>query len=267
MIVKPPDPRDPHALLAGATVVVTRPVGATAALANRVRRLGGRAVVLPGLALRAPPDVDAVRRTLQSISADTDWIFSSPAAVRFAFRILPTLQLAATARVFSVGAGTSRALLRRGFSAQYPSQRQDSEGLLALDALSAPRDRRIVLIGAPGGRDVIAPALRERGALVETVSVYERSAPRLTRRHFEALARASSPLITLVSSGDALTHLVALLPSDLLERLRRETLVVSSARLVEMARARGFAAVGCARSALADDLLEAAQHALARHRL
>jgi uroporphyrinogen-III synthase len=43
--------------LAGASVVITRPVGNGAALGRRVSALGGRPLLLPGLALRAVDDV------------------------------------------------------------------------------------------------------------------------------------------------------------------------------------------------------------------
>ena len=129
------------------------------------------------------------------------------------------------------------------------------------------RGRRIALVGAPGGRDLIGPTLRRRGAKVEAIHVYRREPPRLTRRHFDALAAADDPLITLLSSGEALANLVAALPPPLLARLRAQTIVVSSARLAAAARAAGFGAIVPAASAAPRDLLAGAAHALARHRL
>jgi uroporphyrinogen-III synthase len=110
------------------------------------------------------------------------------------------------------------------------------------------RARRIALVGAPGGRDLIAPTLRRRGANVETIHVYRRVPPRLTRRHFDALAAARDPLITLVSSGEALTHLVTLLPPPALARLRTQILVVSSARLAASAANPTWRKRSCVRS-------------------
>jgi uroporphyrinogen-III synthase len=169
--------------------------------------------------------------------------------------------------VFGVGAGTARALARHGIAARVPRERCDSEGLLALADLAEVRGRRIALIGAPGGRNLLATTLRGRGADVHAIHVYERAPPRLDRRHFDALARASDPLVLLVSSGEALANLVALLPAPLLARLRHQPLVVSSARLAGLAQTQGFEDIREAASALPDDLLDAAARALARHRL
>ena len=253
--------------LANAGIVITRPAGTGGALAARVRSLGGRAVLLPGLSLRIAEDNTAATKALREARDAEIWIFSSPATVRFAFRLLPSLRIPRKAHVFGVGAGTALALARRGITAIVPEDRSDSEGLIALPELASIRGQRVVVVGAPGGRDLIAPALRRRGARVERVHVYRRERPRLTQRHFDAFASARNPLITLLSSAEALTNLVALVPRALLARLRGQIVVVSSARLALAARSQGFTEIVQAKSALARDLLAAAQTAIARHRL
>ena len=253
--------------LAGCTVVVTRPVGDTQAFMRRVRALGGAAVALPGLALHGSRDAAAARRALLGAQRADAWIFTSPAAVRFAFRLAPALALRREQAAFGVGAGTQRALARHGVAASAPSTRSDSEGLLALPALAAVRGQRVALIGAPGGRGLIAATLRERGATVDAIDVYGRSPPRLDRRHFDALAGAADPLIMPLSSAEALANLVALLPPPLLARLRRQPVVASSARLAALASGHGFVDVSAAASAMPDDLLAGIGRVLARHRL
>jgi uroporphyrinogen-III synthase len=252
---------DRHAPLAGATVIVTRPAGTGASLARLVRKLGGHPVLLPGLSLRAMSERKPPAGARDRFD---DWIFTSPAAVRFGATVLPRVRK--RDRVFALGAGTARALARHGLRATMPRDRMDSEGLLALAELAQVRGRRIALVGAPGGRDLIAPTLRRRGAMVEAVHVYRRVPPRLARRHFDALSVARDPLVMLVSSGEALTYLVTLLPAVELARLRGQIVVVSSARLVGAARENGFSEIVQARSAAPRDLLAAAASALARHR-
>lgn len=254
-----------HGRFAGAGIVITRPVGSGASLARSVRAGGGWPVLLPGLALRGPA-TDAARSALAALGRRQLAIFTSPAAVRFAFVLYPSLRIG-PGGVFAIGVGTARALARHGIDAVIPDGRSDSEGLLTLPDLARVRNRDVALIGAPGGRDLIAPALRRRGARVEPVHVYRRVPARLTRRHFEALTAAPDPLITLVSSGEALANIVARLPPHLLDRLQARTLVVSSARLAGAARDAGFTEIAQARSALPRDLLAAAEATLARHRL
>lgn len=253
--------------LAGATLVITRPVGMSAAFAARARALGSATVIVPGLSLRAAPDAAGARAALIAARDAHTWIFTSPAAVRFAFRLAPDLTIAPPAHAVCVGPGTARALGRYGVHALVPHSSSDSEGLLALPELAAVHGQRIALVCAPNGRDLLALQLRQRGARVDAIHVYQRAAPHLTRRHFDALANASAPLITLLSSGAALAHLAELLPAPLWQRLRQQTLVASSGRLAALARERGFEDVAEAASAMPNDLLEAAARVLSRHRL
>lgn len=253
--------------LAGVTVVVTRPSGTAASLLTRARAMGASAIALPGLSLRETGDAVGAQVLLRAARDAHAWIFTSPSAVRYAFRLSPGLVIRRDACAFGVGAGTQRALAGHGIHAQVPTERSDSEALLAMPELASLSGQHIALVGAPGGRQLIADALRHRGARVDVIHVYERRPPRLTRRHFDALARASGPLIMLVSSAEALNNIVALLPAQLLTRLRHQILVVSSVRLAMIADEHGFEDVHMAASASPDDLLNATGKALVRHRL
>jgi uroporphyrinogen-III synthase len=254
--------------LAGANVIVTRPSATSGALRQRIRALDGNALGLPGTVLRASADTTAAKAALAAARAADIVIFVSPAAVKFAFALRPTLHFIRTTRVCAIGAATARALARRGLrNAVFPRERQDSEGLLALPELARLRGKRVALIGAPGGRDLLVRTLRVRRARVMHVHVYRRTAPRYTARQIAALEQAPAPLLTLLSSAEALANLRAQLPLRLFARLADGELIVSSERLAELARRSLFANVRVAASAAPRDMLDAARKALARHRL
>lgn len=253
--------------LAGASVIITRPVATAEALVRALRRHGAAVVRLPGSRLCAAADPDAVRANLHDAQSADAWIFTSPAAVDFCVKLAGPHVCAPCTRVFAVGAATARALARVGIASIVPRGAQNSEGLLEEPALSTPNGWTIAIIDAPGGRDLLAPGLRERGAHVVRIGVYQRLPPQLTRRHFDALDRAARPWLTLMSSAAALDHLLAELPAGLISRWRHEALIVSSARLFDLAIKREFTDVHEARSALAGDLVEAACRVLSRHRL
>ena len=254
--------------LAGAGVIVTRPAGSAAAVRRRVRALGGECVVLPGSGLRAPDDPGRARALLTALRAADIVIFTSPAAVRFAWKLQPQLRFARTTSVFAPGGGSARALQRRGVAqAAFPSHRQDSEGLLDLPPLQHVRRRRIALIGAAGGRELLAPLLAARGARVQRIDVYRRTPPRLTRRHLDALRNAVAPRISLFSSAAALGHLRDALPRELFVRLAGDDCVASSARIAAAARGFGFERVHVAAGPAPAQLLAVACAVLSRHRL
>jgi uroporphyrinogen-III synthase len=243
-----------HESLHGRTVIITRPAGTAAALAQQVRKLGGMPLLLPGLALRKSDDEVAACTGLRAALADDLLIFTSPAAVRFAAVLVP---LQTSAIVLAVGAGTARALQRHGIEALTPA-RQDSEGVLAHPALQDLRGRRVALIGAPGGRGVLREQLVAGHAQLREVHVYRRVAARLDRCHHDAVMRLPPSALLLLSSAESLHNLLQQLPSPALQRLRETTAVVSSERLAAAARTGGFARIVLATSALGASLLSAA---------
>ncbi|HUH54142.1 MAG TPA: uroporphyrinogen-III synthase [Rhodanobacter sp.] len=245
----------PAGSLRGRTVVITRPVGGGAALARKVRAMGGLPLLLPGLALREVADEAAARREWQAACAGEVLIFTSPAAVRYAVALAPPRT---AALVLAVGQGTARALRRHGFSDVRTPQRQDSEGLLALAELRELNDRAVALISAPGGRGMLRTTLAERGAALREVHVYRRVPARLDRRHVDAVRRLPASALLLLSSAESWQNLAAALPADALSRLCATTAVVSSERLAGIAAVAGFARIRQAASAMADDLLAAA---------
>ncbi|TAL75359.1 MAG: uroporphyrinogen-III synthase [Rhodanobacter sp.] len=238
------------AALAGRTIVITRPAGTAGGLVRRVRAAGGIPVLLPGLSLRGLGDAAALRAAL----ADEVLVFTSPAAVRFAARLAP---LRTRALVLAVGHGTARALARLGVAALVPA-RQDSEGVLGLEATQHLAGRRVALIGAPGGRGVLREQLVSRGAQLRELHVYCRVPPRLDRRHAAAIDRLPRSARVLLSSAEALGHLMHLLPPVARAHLCAAVAVVSSERLAQAAQEAGFRRSVLAASANAADLLAAA---------
>ncbi|MEO6799996.1 MAG: uroporphyrinogen-III synthase [Rhodanobacter sp.] len=241
--------------LRGRVLVITRPAGSAGALARRVRALSGTPVLLPGLALRGPEDIAATRAALREGFAGELVIFTSPAAVRHAARLMP---LHTAAVVLAVGQGTARTLRRHGVREPLIPRQQDSDGLLEHPMLQDLRHRHVTLVGAPGGRGILRSRLVARGARLQEVHVYRRVPPRLDRRHVEAALGLPGSARVLLSSEEALQNLCRLLPSRALAHLRTTIAVVSSERLAVAAREAGFMHVELASSALAEDLLAAA---------
>lgn len=243
--------------LRGRPVVITRPAGTAAAFARQVRARGGVPLLLPGLALRPCEDADAAGAQLrEALRTDRLLLFTSPAAVRFAAALAP---LRTRATVLAVGQGTAAALRRHGLAALAPVRHQDSEGLLDLPALRDVRGLGVALIGAPGGRGLLQQRLAASGAHLREVWVYRRAAPRLDRRHVEAVRQLPRGARVLLSSAQALANLQGGLPADAWKRLCGAVAVASSERLAGAARAAGFRHVRRAASAMPADLLAAAR--------
>lgn len=240
--------------LKGTRVAITRPVGAGTALGARVRALGGTAWSLPGSSLRAPDDLRAARASLRTALASDVLIFTSPAAVRFAARLL---KLRSSAAIVVPGGGTAASLRRTaGLVGAIPA-RADSEGMLALRELRQVRGQSVAIIGAHGGRGLLESTLRKRGAHISHAHVYQRVPARLDRRHWHRLLQGRGQLYVPLSSSEALRNLAAGLPPDALRALLAGTAVASSERLRVAAREAGFMHALRANSASDADLIAA----------
>jgi uroporphyrinogen-III synthase len=242
------------------TVIVLRNAAHGANLRSAIAARGAVPVLLPALRLAAMPDPDAARHALRGALLATQLIFTSPAAVRYAAALSP-LRADPAQRVYALGRGTARALQRHGLSAIYPGAgAMHSEGLLALPDFAASRYTQggdVGLVTAPGGRGLIAHALRARGAQLRVAEVYRRLPPRFDRRHFAALQASPAPRALLVTSGEALQYALAALPAELGVLLREARTIASSARLARLAQEHGFAQVDLAAEPGADALLDA----------
>ena len=202
-------------------------------------------------------DGDAARAALRkALDADVV-IFTSPPAVAAA-RVLQPFAARIDQAWLAVGAGTARALAHAGVADVQSPARMDSEGLLALPAMRNPEGRSVGLVTAPGGRGVIADAMRAAGAELRRADVYARvPTPPSPARVAQLMALPGQWLLPL-SSGEALQRTLDALPAEAVTRLRKARVLAASERLVDLAREAGFSDVVRAADARPVSLLAAA---------
>lgn len=239
-----------------ATVVTTRPAGQGVNLCRALRRRGITAWNLPAVRLAPASNPDTVRTALAKAVTGAALIFTSPAAVRHALALRPA-DAPCPGEILAVGASTARALRRAGLGPVTVPQQASSEGLLALEALSGIKGKRIAIVGAAGGRELLGDSLAERGARVQRVNVYRRLPARLDARHWQAIGESKPPLLVTLTSAQAIGMLAERLPADAWQRLCSGTALASSPRLARLASQLGFAQVRQARSATDAELLAA----------
>ena len=181
--------------LAGITVAVTRARAQASGLAARLRELGATTVEAPAIRIVPVdgPAPDLGRYDLVCIT--------SPNGVRLLFERLAAAGLDARAlagaRVAAIGPGTARALREQGVTADIVPERFVAEGLV--EALAGVPVKRALIARAAEARDVLPDALRERGAEVDVVKLYETVAEPLSEAELAA-ARAAD-YVTFTSSS------------------------------------------------------------------
>ncbi|HEY0333606.1 MAG TPA: uroporphyrinogen-III synthase [Stenotrophomonas sp.] len=236
------------------TLISMRPVDGHAALRRAAARHGLRLLAVSPWRLQ-PNDDEASGQALARALAAPVVVFTSPAAARAAASLMP-LRPPAQGRWLAVGEGTARALRAAGVPGVAWPPRMDSEGLLAMPALSG--DGPIGLVTAPGGRGLLAAELERGGRQVIRANVYSRVPITLAQALLQRLQALASPTVLLLSSAEALQRVMPQLPPGVAARWRAQPVVAASQRLAELAREAGFAQVRCAQGPLPAQLVAAA---------
>jgi uroporphyrinogen III methyltransferase / synthase len=181
--------------LHGEVVAVTRARAQASGLAARLAALGAEVVEAP--AIRIEPR----RAELGDLSRYDLVCLTSPNGARLLFEALTArgedARALARATVAAIGPGTARELERRGIRADVVPERSVAEALV--EALGELNVTRALVARAAEARDVLPDALRERGAEVDVVALYETVAETLNGDAREALKRAT--YVTFTSSS------------------------------------------------------------------
>ncbi len=180
--------------LHGKVVAVTRARAQASELAGRLRALGADVVETPAIRIEA-------RAVELPSPANFDLIcFTSPNGVRLFFHALDAdARALATVTVAAIGPGTAAELERHGVRPDVVPERFVAEGLLDALADMELAGRRALVARAAEARDVLPDGLRDRGAEVEVVALYETVPEPLSADQLDALARASH--VTFTSSS------------------------------------------------------------------
>jgi len=181
--------------LAGVSVAVTRARAQASGLAGRLRELGAIVVEAPAIRI-VPLDGPAPELSRYDLVCLT-----SPNGVRLLFDRLAAAGLDARAlagaRVAAIGPGTARALREHGVIADVVPETFVAEGLV--EALADFPVQRALIARAAEARDVLPDALRERGAEVEVMTLYETVAEPLSEA--EMAAARGADYVTFTSSS------------------------------------------------------------------
>ncbi|QBJ61620.1 MULTISPECIES: uroporphyrinogen-III C-methyltransferase [unclassified Pseudoalteromonas] len=150
-------------------ILITRPEGKGAALAQQLEQAGYQASLYPVLKITylTPTSVE-----LSPLVNADKIIFVSQDAVHALNALKPAINT--KAQFYGVGQQTADTIYEVfGVRAALPKQ-HDSEGLLALKSLADVDGSNIVLVKGIGGRPEIAKTLKQRGAYLNNCVVYQR---------------------------------------------------------------------------------------------
>jgi uroporphyrinogen III methyltransferase / synthase len=189
--------------LHGRRIVVTRARAQVSGLAATLRALGAEVIELPAIRIQPRIDSDEVRDAIQALHSYALVCFTSPNGVRLLFEAMAEqgrdARALANATVAAIGPGTAAALAERGLIADVVPERFVAEALVEALGRIEVKDRPALVARASEARDVLPDALRERGAQVDVVAVYETVAEDPEPEALEAAQEAD--YVTFTSSS------------------------------------------------------------------
>lgn len=233
--------------LAGKGVLVTRPTAQAGPLCRLIEAAGGMAIRFPTLAIEPIANADSARRLLTQ-----PWdliLFVSRNAVEQSIPLFPERRLPAGPRLGAVGMTTAKALTAAGRAPDLvPVDRFDSEGLLALPALSDLHGQSVLIVRGEGGRGLLGNTLIARGAKLAYAEAYRRTLPETDPAPLLARWHRDVQLVTATST-EVLNNLLALVGQTGRSVLLATPLVVVSERTARAAEDCGFARIELAERA------------------
>jgi uroporphyrinogen-III synthase len=168
--------------LAGAGVLVTRPLDQCGPLVKAIEEIGGTPHLFPGVEIVASEKPEVASALAQIATVDL-LVVVSPTAARIAMQSIAQMRrLVAGARVAAVGQSTAAELKKSGArNIIVPATGSGADALLACRELQALDGRSVLVIRGEGGNDALTAALAQRGARVSVLKCYRRVVP---DRHF-----------------------------------------------------------------------------------
>ena len=222
-------------------VLVTRPQHQSDHLCELIEKQGWNAIRFPTLEITALRS-DKIKQQLKTIDQYQWLIFVSANAVNFAIEANDgKIEGFTDCSIVAVGKATERALSSAGLQvALIPEVSFNSEGILATEEMHRVKGKSCLIVRGNGGREMLADCLRERGATVDYLEVYTRQQPVCDNTMVMDRVQQGRLDSIIITSGEALTNLLAMSTESLHQQLVKIPLVVISKRIKELAEKLGF---------------------------
>jgi uroporphyrinogen III methyltransferase / synthase len=198
--------------LHGRRVVVTRARAQASGLAATLTALGAEVIELPAIRIESLAQSEEVVRAVADIHTYALICLTSPNAVE-ALRGAMVAQgrdarALASATIAAIGPGTAAALGELGVIADIVPERYVGEGLVEALAEVDVAGKPVLVARAAQAREVVPDALREHGADVDVVALYETVAEEPDPAAVEAAQKAD--YVTFTSSSTVRNLLAAI---------------------------------------------------------
>lgn len=227
-------------LLKGFGIAITRPLDQAKRLCAAIEQQAGNAILFPLIAIAPLEDYSTFEQTISQLESAQWAIFISTNAVENAMpRLIKKLgKVPEHLKFAAIGQQTAKALALYGVTqVLIPQHRFDSESLLALPEMHDVAKQTVMVFRGVGGREILADTLKERGAHIVFAESYRRINPQTDCTELAQLWRKQQLHAIVVTSSEAMRHLLQMTNNGSDEWLRNIHICVNHARIAEEAEA------------------------------
>jgi len=211
--------------LQGQRILITRPPEQAAAWIAYFQSLGASTYHCPLIAIQPELSSSALHSALAQLKTYNFLVVSSTNTVQLLLRALQAKQCdphtaLAHLRLVAVGPQTSAALAQATQQPVVHPEVYQAENLVQMLIEIGIQDQRLLYLRAQGAREVLASQLRERGAIVDEVVIYQTQAPDPASLLplIQWLENEELDILTFASAS-AVTHFAETVPQALWDRV------------------------------------------------
>ncbi|MBO8144548.1 MAG: uroporphyrinogen-III C-methyltransferase [Thermodesulfobacterium sp.] len=191
--------------LFGKKIVVTRTREQASKLVEKLEELGAMCYEIPTIKIEAVVD-EKIYQTIEKLSS-YDWIiFTSENGVKFFFKVLwekgKDLRVLGNSKVAVIGSSTKTFLENMGIRADLiPEKEFTQEGLISAFSRIDIKDKNILIPRAKEAREVLPQRLKEMGAKVDVLPVYETKTCEESKEKLRNIFEEGVDIVTFTSSS------------------------------------------------------------------
>jgi len=210
--------------LAGLRVLVTRPKTQAASLITLLQQAGAEPLLLPTIKIVPPPDTRPIVEVVKNIRSYQWLILTSSNGVNCFFDYLKEKGLGPAdlshLKTICVGPKTALAAKEKGLKGGLVAQEYAAEGIIELLSNTDIKEQRILIPRALKARETLPDNLREKGATVDIVPVYETVFPPESTPKLKSLLEHKEIDIISITSASTAVNLVKHCPHECMTYLK-----------------------------------------------
>ncbi len=208
--------------LLGKGIVVTRAREQASTIANDLAALGAHVIQFPTIEIHPMPDYAEVDESIKKLNTYQWLVFTSVNGVKHFWKRLALQKLDSRSlhgiKVAAIGPATAEILREKGINPDFIPEKYVAEGVVEGMLALGMKGQNILLPRAKEAREVLPDALREAGANVTVLPIYE-TKPAGARKE-EVLEELENGRIHCITFGSSSTvdNFISLVPVETLKK-------------------------------------------------